>query len=114
MYCYGVNGTINPLVGFSNSEAWAEVNLTLSEYGSQESALPHQLSEVGAVVLPHLDNYEYTGPRELDKAGLQAAMMDPENWEGTDEGLGDQRDGIGRVNTSIFTYLVIGFVSFLF
>lgn len=95
LYCYGLNGTINPLVGFSNDDAWAEAGLDPEEYGSQQSALPVQLEEVGAVVLPHFDNYVYKGSMRAMKADLQQNMTDPENWEGADDGLGDVNSGGG-------------------
>ena len=94
LYCEGINGTINPLVGFTNMGSWAEPGLAESEYGASDSALPVELQLVGRVSLPHLDNYEYKGPTGLNKTALQAAMMDPENWEGSDDGLGDQSSAI--------------------
>ena len=106
LYCIGINGTINPLVGFSNAGSWSEPGLLLSEYGSEQSALPDQLKEVGSVVLPHLDNYEYKGPQKLEKPELQKAMTDAENWEGTDEGLGDQTAGCGMVEAHLERVLV--------
>ena len=90
LYCYTGDSVINPLVGYSNNNAWAPEFMSEEEYGSEKSALPPQLKNVGSVVLPHLDNYRYEGPEVGEKSELQKYMMDPYNWKGNDEGLGDQ------------------------
>ena len=90
LYCLLGDSTVNPLVGYSNNNAWAPAGLDVEEYGSEKSALPDQLRDVGSIILPHLDNYRYEGPGVGEKQDLQAYMMDPNNWKGNDEGLGDQ------------------------
>ena len=90
LYCLLGDSTVNPLVGYSNNNAWAPAGLTVEEYGSEKSALPDQLRDVGSIILPHLDNYRYEGPGAGEKQDLQNYMMDPNNWRGNDEGLGDQ------------------------
>ena len=113
MYCYLGDSTVNPLVGFSNNNAWAPSGLSPDEYGSEKSALPAQLEQVGAVILPHLDNYRYEGPQVGEKADLQKYMMDPYNWKGNDEGLGDQGgafsgDVVGRFATATADKIMLG------
>lgn len=109
LYCYLGDSTVNPLVGYSNNNAWAPAGLEVEEYGSEKSALPDQLIEVGSIVLPHLDNYRYEGPGVGEKQDLQAYMMDPNNWKGNDEGLGDQGGSgatVGRI-TALATLGVV-------
>ena len=72
-----------------------------------------QLEQVGAVILPHLDNYRYEGPQVGEKADLQKYMMDPYNWKGNDEGLGDQGgafsgDVVGRFATATADKIMLG------
>lgn len=109
LYCEGTNGTVNPLVGFNNAGdgIWAEPGLPESSYGAELSALPVELQTVGNVGLPHLDNYKYEGPTGVNKTELQAAMMDPENWIGEDEGLGDQS---GSTSNHYLVETVIAFL----
>lgn len=85
LYCLLGDNSIRPLLGFSNAGAWAEAGLDPSEYGSTESALPDDLlvSAVGYVILPHVDNYVYTGPSTGAKLELQQSMMNPDYWTGS-------------------------------
>ena len=101
LYCLDANQAINHLVAFNNAGAWADAGMNPSDYGPEQSALPDSLVSVGSVVLPHMDNYEYKGPMKLEKADLQQAMMDPINWEGTDDGLGDQTASTGSSAGSV-------------
>ena len=115
LYCEGINGTINPLVGFTNTGdgSWAEPGLPESSYGSELSALPVELQKVGNVALPHFDNYQYKGPTGVNKTELQKAMMDPENWEGTDEGLGDQSSST-TFRKNVVVVLVVGIMAIIY
>lgn len=100
LYCLLGDGAVNPLVAYSNSNEWMEPNLTASEYGSTGSALPEELSDVGSIVLPHLDNYQFKDGEKLraNKTTLQTFMMDPNNWGGSDKGLGDLSAGVTHIN----------------
>ena len=91
LYCYLGDSSIRHLVAYTNYNDWSPPGLKADEYGSQKSALPDELKTVGSIHLPHLDNYRYEGPEVGSKEDLQQFMMKPENWKGTDEGLGDQR-----------------------
>lgn len=116
LYCLLGDSTVNPLVGYSNNNAWAPAGLQPEEYGSEKSALPDQLRDVGSILLPHLDNYRYEGPAEGDKQDLQNFMMDPNNWKGNDDGLGDQGGSgaaVGRV-TAQATLAVVFFATSLY
>lgn len=104
LYCYLGDSTVNHLVAYSNNNAWAPAGLPVGDYGSEKSALPDELREVGSVILPHLDNYRYEGPGAGEKIDLQNFMMDPNNWSGNDEGLGDQ-GGSGGAIVGRFTAL---------
>ncbi|CAB9526759.1 Endonuclease I [Seminavis robusta] len=90
LYCHLGDSSIRPLVGYTNSNEWAKPGLDLEDYGSTLSALPDELKDVGSIALPHLDNYKYEGPDVAEKKDLQKYMMDPTNWRGNDDGLGDQ------------------------
>ena len=111
LYCYLGDSSIRPLVGFSNNNAWAPPDLPVEEYGSEKSALPPELAEVGSVILPHLDNYKYEGPQAGEKADLQKFMMDPNNWVGSDFGLGDQNSAT-MLTTAVTTLSVLASLTY--
>jgi len=107
LYCYLGDSSINPLVGWSNNDAWAPAGLTVEEYGSEKSALPDQLKEIGSIVLPHIDNYRYEGPEVGEKETLQKDMMNPAYWKGNDEGLGDQGGSAANKIATVVTALAV-------
>lgn len=73
------------LGAFTNAgvDGWKVPGLEDSEYDTYESALPEELSSVGATSLAHQDNYLYTGPVSGDKATIQFAIQNAANWEGS-------------------------------
>jgi hypothetical protein len=65
--------TIHPVGGLSISGPWNS---------SSANALP--LNLIGfAPALPHADNYAYDGIVTGEKHTLQAALMDTQNWHGS-------------------------------
>ena len=115
MYCLLSDGSVNPLVAFSNDNEWMDPGLNATDYGATGSAVPEQLADVGSVVLPHLDNYNYAGNMKAEKDDLQDEMMKPENWRGNDEDLGDQNAGVTVANhflNAVLTFLVAAFLSY--
>ena len=72
--------TIHHLGALSFSNEWSAAGL--SSYSTSTSALPDGLVGM-APALPHFDNYEYHGITIGDKKVLQTAMVDSENWVGS-------------------------------
>ena len=86
LYCED-NDDIHFLSGIDyNDDGWMEPNATPDVYGSQRSALPSQLSDKGAISLPHFDNYRYNGLTSgVSISQLQSLLSDPFQWKGSDD-----------------------------
>jgi hypothetical protein len=81
IYCIkDVDSTIHPLGALSFSNEWSTVGL--SSYSTDTSALPDSLVGM-APALPHFDNYEYDGITIGDKKVLQTALVNSQNWIGS-------------------------------
>jgi hypothetical protein len=81
VYCVqDADTTIHPLGALSFSDEWSAAGL--SSYSTATSALPDSLVRM-APALPHFDNYEYDGITIGDKKVLQTALVDSQNWVGS-------------------------------
>jgi hypothetical protein len=81
VYCIkDIDTTIHPLGALSFSNEWSATGL--SSYSTDTSALPGSLVGM-APALPHFDNYEYDGITKGDKKVLQMALVDSQNWVGS-------------------------------
>jgi hypothetical protein len=81
VYCVkGVDTAIHPLGALSFSNEWSTAGL--ASYSTDSSALPESLVGM-APALPHFDNYAYDGITIGDKKVLQTALMDSQNWVGS-------------------------------
>jgi hypothetical protein len=81
VYCVkDVDTAIHPLGALSFSNEWSVAGL--SSYSTDISALPSALTNL-APALPHFDNYEYHGITTGDKEILQTALVDSQNWVGS-------------------------------
>jgi hypothetical protein len=67
-----------------NGGGWQEPGQDEDSYETGSSALPSVLIPVGAISLPHMDNYVYAGPTEGSRSFLQSSLMNASNWEGLD------------------------------
>ena len=83
LYTKDDNEQIRHLSAFSNVGGWNEAGLAEIEYRTDESALPVSLTSVGAISLPHQDNYAYIGPVQGDMGDIQHALQDQDNWNGS-------------------------------
>ena len=68
-----------------SGDGWMESNLEESVYGTGSSALPSELAsaQLGALSLPHFDNYYYNGSTEGTILELQTSLSDPGEWRGS-------------------------------
>jgi hypothetical protein len=69
-------------------------------YGMGDSALPEELRDIGAIVLPHFSNYVYEGPTQANDDVLKAAVVNPDSWTGKTDGrfsIEDARDADAAV-----------------
>lgn len=85
--CYCVEGNVMTtkrayhfLGAISFSGSWSLPGW--NTYSSKTSALPNTLIGL-APALPQMDNYVYRGSLSGSKELIQAALMDPQNWEGS-------------------------------
>ena len=72
----------NILWGFSYAGDWAEPGLP--DYGTNSSALPDALKDIGNVALPHQDNCLYVGAQAGRKTELLESFMKAENYQCAD------------------------------
>lgn len=76
--------TVQHLAAFSFNGEWETSGLEEDDYETGTSALPDDLAPLGAIALPHFDNYIYEGSTlEGTKAQLQSALMESSNWKGS-------------------------------
>ena len=80
-YCEANDGSVN-LLSAVNSGSWASNGDT--DLTSNESQLPFQLQNVGAVAIDSgLDNVLYEGITQGSKTRLLQEMANPSNWGGS-------------------------------
>jgi hypothetical protein len=85
LYCEAANGEPRPLMALSYNGQYQEPGRPF--YGFGESALPQELRDIGAILLPHFNNYVYEGPtQQADDAVLKAAVVNPDTWTGKNDG----------------------------
>jgi hypothetical protein len=101
LYCLDADDLPHFITGFSYNGPWMEAEdiQALDEVPLDQSALPEDLFEVGAVFLPHGDNHIYVGNLTGSPADLLLEYMDPSNYEASDAlryGLVDQDDSGAR------------------
>jgi hypothetical protein len=83
LYCLAASGDPRPLNALSYNGPFQASGQQFYEFN--ESALPTSLAEVGSVVLPHKNNYNYAGVTIAEDEVLRKAIEDPENWVGSDD-----------------------------
>lgn len=83
IYCLDADDLPNIIWGFNYNGAWSEAGL--EDYGSDKSALPTELENLGSNSLPHADNCVYSGELTGRKAELQVLFMNSTNWKCLDE-----------------------------
>jgi hypothetical protein len=83
LYCIAASGDPRPLNALSYNGPFQAPGL--QNYAFNESALPASLRDVGSVVLPHQDNYNYAGVTNVENDVLRASLEDPVNWIGSDK-----------------------------
>ena len=83
LYCLAASDDPRPLNALSYNGPFQEPGRLT--YGFNESALPSNLKDVGHVVLPHMDNYNYAGVTNAEDDVLRVAIEDPASWVGSNE-----------------------------
>jgi hypothetical protein len=84
LYCKTNEYKTRFLSGFTNNYNWAMPYLDVADYGHNTSALPDSL--VGSAInLPHKYNYFYNGPRDARVNKLRRSILDPNEWQGSNE-----------------------------
>ena len=61
---------------------WVDPGLSADQYDTAHSALPESLTSVGAVSLPHYENYQYIGPVEGTADFIHGEIQKHLNWKG--------------------------------
>ena len=85
LYCEAANGEPRHLMALSyNGSPYQDPGRPF--YGFGESALPEELRDIGAILLPHFNNYVYEGPTQANDAVLKAAVVNPDSWTGRNDG----------------------------
>ncbi|CAB9523990.1 Extracellular ribonuclease [Seminavis robusta] len=84
LYCLDNDNKIRFLSGFTNNYDWAPAFLDASDYGHNSSALPDSLVN-SSIKLPHQYNYFYNGPRDARVNLLRRSILDPNEWEGSND-----------------------------
>ena len=102
VYCYGAAGDIRPLAAWTNANPPYSTP-GLPSYSDTQSAIPAvftQQSQTFLVLLPHLENYYYTGPLLSPPSSattsntataspstiqaIQTSIVNPNQWTGSD------------------------------
>jgi hypothetical protein len=84
LYCEKASGEPRHLMALSYNGPYQPSGRLF--YGFGESSLPEELEDIGAIVLPHFNNYVYEGPTQANNDILKAAVVNPDNWTGKDDG----------------------------
>ena len=81
LYCYDANGDSRPLVALSYNGNFSQPGLP--SYSITHSALPESLKQDGAIILPPMANYKYSGPSTGDATQLQKNIVNASMWVGS-------------------------------
>lgn len=77
IYCLDADNVPNFLWGYSYNGPWADSGLPDADYGTDKSALPTSIENIGNLALEHNDNCVYDGVLAGRKTELQRQFMDP-------------------------------------
>jgi hypothetical protein len=83
LYCVDANDDLRHLNALSYNGPFQDPGL--QNYGYNESSLPISLRDVGSVVLPHKNNYNYAGVTSVEDEVLRLAIENPDNWLGSND-----------------------------
>lgn len=105
IYCLTEDSVPNFLWGFNYKGQWSEAGL--QEYGTDRSALPASLADLGGLSLKHRDNCLYSGGLEGNKTELQTRFMDSNQWFCSDDMRFDEFEGDSAPAADSASYTIL-------